>query len=435
MAVIITYDLFFYQKENVMSSIQELISQLNSETEDIKRTTLTTELVTLIKTQNFLWVAFCPNTKHYFLAQEHEQLTAYIFSEENFFENFSIALSKKHIMLNAVKISTEHRTFLFAELYRCGVTQICINSEQEHAKIALSSLIPIPDYSALPLVQRPVLNPTVTGKILCLMQDINFGRASGNTELDVLQEIYHSAFFLPIKPQHENTPEEAGIYQLSDGKKVFMIFTDLYSLKQANPENYSQARIARFGDLKQLLASNPDIMGIIINPTSGSAMLLDSQLLEIAEKSASGSLENIITRNMNTNAGKIVITNLESEPLDMINHVCDILKENSLVKTAYLRHIRREEEIRTHYLMILDWNDSVTKEQKFEIQKEIAKSALPYAQGLDIEYISYDSAVGKEWTGNAEPFYKMQEPDNSSKSDKPDKKEKKSKGLFGLFKK
>ncbi|MDE5736864.1 MAG: enhanced serine sensitivity protein SseB, partial [Oscillospiraceae bacterium] len=414
-----------------MSSIQELISQLNSETEDVKRATLKTELVTLIKKQDFLWGAFCPNTRHYFLAQEHGQLTAYIFSEESFFENFLIELSKKHIMLNAVKNSAEHRMFLFAELYRCGVTQICINSEQEHVKIALSSLIPIPDYSSLPLVQRPVLNPTVTGKILCMMQDISFGRANGNTELDVLQEIYHSAFLLPIKPRQENVPEEAGIYQLSDGKQVFMIFTDLYSLKQANPENYSQARIARFADLKQLLASDADKIGIIINPASGAGMLLDAQLLEIAEKSASGILENIVTRNMNENAGKIVITNLESEPLEMINHVCEILKEDSLVKTAYLRHIQREEEIRTHYLMILDWNDSATKEQKSEIQKKIAKSALPYAKGLDIECISYDSAVGKEWTGNAEPFYKMQEPDNSSKSDKSDKKEKKSKGLFG----
>ncbi|MDE6657786.1 MAG: enhanced serine sensitivity protein SseB C-terminal domain-containing protein, partial [Oscillospiraceae bacterium] len=163
--------------------------------------------------------------------------------------------------------------------------------------------------------------------------------------------------------------------------------------------------------------------------------LLDAQLLEIAEKSASGILDNIVVRTMNQNAGKVVITKPEVEPSDMITHVSEILKENDFVKTAYLRNIRREEEIRPHYLIILDWNRSITKQQKDQICEKITKSAFPYAHGLDIEYISYDSAVGKEWTGNAEPFYKMQEPDISSKSDKPDKNEKKSKGLFGFFKK
>lgn len=415
-----------------MSKISELIAQLNQATEDSERISFTEQLVNLVKTQEILYGAFCPSTRHYFLAQEQKQITAYIFSEEKYYEDFAMEMRKKHIILDIMTNKQEHRMFLFAELYRCGVTQIIIDSEQEHARIRLNSLIPIPDYSKLPLVQRPVLNPLVTGKILCLMQDVRFGRADGNMELDVLQEIYHSAFFLPIKPQTVQSPEEAGIYQLPDGKKLFMIFTDLYSLKQANPVDYSKARIARFGDLQELLAKNPEVTGIIINPNSGSAMLLDAQLLEIAEKSASGILDNIIVRNLNENAGKIVITKPEVESLDMINHMCDIIKENDFVKAAYLRNIRREEDIRPHYLIILDWNDSVTKEQKLEFQEKIIKSALPYAHGLDIEYVSYDSAVGKEWTGNAEPFYTIQKSDIANKSDK---KEKKSKSLFGFFNK
>lgn len=411
-----------------MSKIQELIAQLNQTTEESERVSFTEQLVSLLKTQEQLWGAFCPATKHYFLAQEQNQITAYIFSEQEYFEAFSMEMRKKHMILDVIENKAKHRMFLFAELYRCGVTQIVINSEQEHAMIHLHSLIPVPDYSKLPLVQRPVLNPTVTGKILCLMQDVRFGRADGNMELDVLQEIYHSAFFQPVKLATEQAPEETGIYQLPDGKQLFMIFTDLYSLKQASPEAYPAAKIARFGDLQQLLATHPEITGIIINPGSGSAMLLDAQLLEIAEKSASGILDNIVVRNMNENAGKVVITKPEITPHDMIQHINDILKENAVVKTAYLRNIRREEDIRPHYLIILDWNDTATKEEKSEIQKKIAEAVLPYARGLDIEYISYDSAVGKEWTGSAEPFYETKKPDVPDKEKKPKKR-------FGFFRK
>ncbi|MDE5754788.1 MAG: SseB family protein, partial [Oscillospiraceae bacterium] len=310
-----------------METIQELIAQLNQATEesqDSQRITLTEQLMTAVKNQEKLWAAFCPATKHYFLAQEHQQITAYLFSEEAYYENFLIEMRKKHIILERMENLKKHRMFLFAELYRCGVTQVAIDSEENHAIISLRSLIPIPDYSKLPLVQRPVLNPTVTGKILCLMQDVRYGRADGNTELNVLQEIYHSAFFHPVKAASGDQPEENGIYQLPDGQKFFMIFTDLYSLKQFHPENYTQAKIVRFADLKKMLAEQTEIKTIIINPGSGTPMLLDAQLLEVAEKSASGLLEEMPVRTMNENAGKVVITKPELTPVVMIDQICSV---------------------------------------------------------------------------------------------------------------
>ena len=408
-----------------METIQELIAQLNQATEesqDSQRITLTEQLVTAVKNQEQLWAAFCPATKHYFLAQEHQQITAYLFSEEAYYENFLIEMRKKHIILERIENPKKHRMFLFAELYRCGVTQVAIDSEENHAIISLRSLIPIPDYSKLPLVQRPVLNPTVTGKILCLMQDVRYGRADGNTELNVLQEIYHSAFLHPV---------ENGIYQLPDGQKFFMIFTDLYSLKQLHPEKNTQAEIVRFADLQKMLAEQTEIKTIIINPGSGTPMLLDAQLLEVAEKSASGILEEMSVRNMNENAGKVVITKPELTPVSMIDQIRSVLQKTDLVQTAYLRNIRREEEIRPHYLIILDWKekDAVSKEEKSQIHREITTAAMPYARGLDLEYVSYDSVVGKEWAGNAEPIYQAEMPEKSSEDEK-----KKAKKGFSFFK-
>ncbi|MDE6730159.1 MAG: enhanced serine sensitivity protein SseB [Oscillospiraceae bacterium] len=416
-----------------MATIQEIITKLNQTTEESQKMDFIQQLVAAIKNQEQLWVAFCPATKHYFLAQEHQQITAYLFSEESYYENFTSEMRKKHIILEKLENPMKQRMFLFAELYRCGVTQIAIDSEEEPVLIPLQMVISIPDYTKLPLVQRPVLNPAVTGKILCLMQDVRFNRASGNTELDVLQEIYHSAFLQPFRSATQDKPEEDGIYQFPEGQKLFMLFTDLYSLKQFDPKGYPQVKTARFADMQNMLKNHPDVMAIIINPGSGAPMLLDLQLLEVAEKSASGILDTSV-RNMNENAGKVVITKPELTPVSMIDAICSVLKESELVSRAYLRNIRREEEIRPHYLVILDWNGAVSKEEKAQIHRKIAEAAMPYARGLDIEYLAYDSAVGKEWTGNAEPIYELKsESEHSEKTEKATEKEKPKKKGFLFF--
>jgi len=424
-----------------MTTIQELTAKLG-QTEDMKeRETLAEQLINLIRKQDTIWAAFCPATKHYFLAQEENQITAYLFSEEEICREFTEQMRKRHILLEVLKNEEQHRMFLFAELFRCGVTQIVLDSAENYFAVPLAALMPIPDYSKLPLVQRPVLNPTVTGKLLLLMQDMRWGRADGNTELDALQEIYHSAFLHPFKAGENGEPDQAGIYHMPDGGELFMIFTDLYSLKQANPTEYAHAKIVRFADLHQMLEENPDKIGIIINPSSGAPMLLDMQLLELTQKSAEGDLSEVTVRSMNEDSGKVIVTKPEMPNQDMTNHITDYVKDKEFVKRIWLRTIRKEEEIRPHYLIIIDWMDGIEKEQRKQVRREISEVALPFARGLHIEYVSYHYDHGKAWTGSSEPFYVTENyeeaiavPEEKSIEETPKKEVPKKKGLFsGLF--
>ncbi len=429
-----------------MSTIQELTAKLSQTKEKTEKETLSKELLEQLRKQEFLWAAFCPATKHYFLAKEENQLTAYLFSEEQLCQDFVEEMHQRHINLSIMKNQEQHRVILFAELYRCGVTQVVIDSAENYYAVPLSQLIPIPDYSKIPLVQRPVLNPTVTGKMLLLSQDIRWGRADGNTELDLLQEIYHSPFLHPFKPAEGDEPEKAGVYEMPDGGSLFMIFTDMFSLKDANPKDYPAAKIVRFADLHKLLTENPDKAGIMINPGSGAPMLLDMQLLELTQKSAEGDLADVAVKSMNENSGKIIVTKPEVTPHDMITHITDYLKDKHFVKRIWLRTIRKEEDIRPHYLIIVDWYDEVTKEQKQLAQKEIAEVALPFARGLHIEYLAYQQEQGKAWIGSSEPFYAEEvpetetsetpetpEPAETPKETKPEPAKPKKKGFFGLF--
>lgn len=430
-----------------MNTIQELTVKLSQTAEPSERESLSEQIVQLLKNQETVWASFCPATKHYFLAQEDNQLTAYLFSTEEACQAFKESMRKRHIMLEVLKNEKEHRMFLFAELFRCGVTQIVIDSAEDYYTVALNQLIPIPDYSQIPLVQRPVMNPVVTGKMLLLSQDMRWGRADGNTELDALQEIYHSPFLHPFR-KNEDGAEESGIYNLPDnGGSLFMVFTDLYSLKQANPNDFPHAKIVRFADMHQMLTDNPDKMGIIINPGSGAPMLLDMQLLELTQKSAEGDLADVTVRSMNENSGKIIVTKPEMPNRDMTNHLTEYFQEHPVIKRAWLRTIRKEEEIRPHYLIILEWADGIRKEERKDIRRELSQTALPFARGLHIEYVSYHYDHGKAWTGSSEPFYQAEgftpeaEPEETAPAQpepeqKPEssKKPEKKKGLFsGLF--
>ncbi len=388
-----------------MTTIQELTAQL-SQTEEIeKRKELAQQIIDLFRKQETIWAAFCPATKHYFLAQEENQITAYLFSTEQACLDFKEQMRKRHIMLEVLKNEAEHRMFLFAELFRCGVMQIVLDSAENYFAIPLPMLMPIPDYSKMPLVHRPVLNPTVTGKLLLLMQDMRWGRADGNTELDALQEIYHSPFLHPFRQATETDPEAPGIYQMPDGGSLFMVFTDLHSLKAANPTDYPAARIVRFADMHRLLTENPDKTGIIINPGSGAPMLLDLQLLELTQKAAEGDLSEVTVRSMNADSGKIIVTKPEMPNQDLMNHITEYIQDKDVINRVWLRTIRKEEEIRPHYLIIIDWKPGIEKEQRKAIRNEISDAALPFARGLHLEYVSYHNENGKNWTGSSEPFY------------------------------
>ncbi len=423
-----------------MTTIHELTVKLSQTADPKEREPLENQFISMMREQENLWAAFCPATKHYFLAQEDNQLTAYLFSTEESCQTFVDEMRKRHIILKVLVNKKEHRMFLFAELFRCGITQIVIDSAEDYFAVPLNVLMPIPDYSKIPLVQRPVLNPVVTGKMLLLMQDMRWGRADGNTELDALQEIYHSPFLHPFKPGENGAPDENGIYQLPDnGGSLFMIFTDMYSLKSAELKEYPTAKIVRFADLHKMLTENPDKTGIIINPGSGAPMLLDMQLLELTQKAAEGDLSEVTVRSMNENSGKIIVTKPEMPPHDMMNHITEYLNQSQTVKRAWLRTIRKEEDIRPHYLIILEWKDDIEKPQRKEIRREVSQVAMPFARGLHIEYVSYHYDQGKEWTGSSEPFYVNEtpaEPEKTAPELQQEKKETpKKKGLFGLFSK
>ena len=422
-----------------METIQELTLSLSQTENQEERIDISKKIINLLRTQDAIWVTFCPATKHYFLANEENQLTAYLFSTEEACQAFVDQMRQRHIILEAQKNEKELRMALFGELFRCGITQTVIDSAENYFAVPLNELIAIPDYSNLPLVQRPVLNPTVTGKLLLLMQEIRWGRADGNTELDALQEIYHSPFFHPFKAAEGEEPEKAGVYDMPDGGSLFMVFTDLLSLQLASPEGYPQAKIVRFAEMHQMLTSNPEKAGIIINPGSGAPMLLDLQLLELTQKSAEGDFSGIEVRSMNENSGKIIVTKPEMPPDDMMNHITDYVKEKDIVKRIWLRTIRKEEEIRPHYLIIIEWMDGIEKEQRKQIRREISEVALPFARGLHIEYVSYHYDHGKAWTGSSEPFYiaELPEPEISVSEPEAENTEKKEapkkKGFFRLF--
>ena len=73
-----------------MTTIHELTVKLSQTADPKEREPLENQFISMMREQENLWAAFCPATKHYFLAQEDNQLTAYLFSTEESCQTFEI---------------------------------------------------------------------------------------------------------------------------------------------------------------------------------------------------------------------------------------------------------------------------------------------------------------------------------------------------------
>lgn len=383
-----------------MSQIQELIAayyqniQRTGQREDAEDTA--GAVIDAVKTQDKLLAAWFPQTKHYFITMEFGQPCAVLFSEREIFERFAEHCKERGIRTAAVESPVQERTLLFADLWRCGVTRVIIDFEPLYLNVALSDLFTPPDYSSVPLTQRPVLSPGMTGYVLRMMQGVHTGQADGNTELHMLTELYHSAFFSPV----ERTEQSRQIPAVStpDGKRFAMLFTDRREWAAVMKTTQFVPEIVRYADIQELLEKGLD--GVVINPGTGVDLYLDAQLLETAEKAAVGDTAHLEPCAMQDI--RIVVSNPAALPEALANSLTAVLQNHPGIKTAWLRDIQKSDSLHTGYLLIYE---GTPKTGKKALLHELGETVLPMTDGRSLECLSLDELPDRAWTGKT-PFYR-----------------------------
>ncbi len=383
-----------------MSQIQELIADYyrNIQHTGQREAAETTAeaIIEAVKTQDKLLAAWFPQTKHYFVTMEFGQPCAVLFSEQEIFEHFAESCKDRGIRTAAVESPVQQRSLLFADLWRCGITRVIIDFEPLYLNIALSDLFTPPDYSHIPLAQRPVLSPKMTGYVLQMTQGLHTGQANGNTELHMLTELYHSAFFSPV----ERTGQTKRIPAVStpEGRQFAMLFTDRREWAEVMKTTQFVPEIVRYADMQQMLQNGCD--GVVVNPGTGAELYLDAQLLEAAEKAAAGDTADLEPCAMQDI--KIVITDPDEVPTELVNCLTAVLQNHAGIKTAWLRVMQRSDHLHARYLLIYEGTPETDKTAFF---RELAKAAVPLTSGRDFECVSMEDLPDRSWIGKV-PFYR-----------------------------
>ena len=141
----------------------------------------------------------------------------------------------------------------------------------------------------------------------------------------------------------------------------------------------------------QLLESNPDIQGLVINPFD--------QALIYQTKEVMQAMHSKIDFNQNESV-RIGIP--EPYPSELVDYLANLFAKDDIVQEAYLLRMQREINNEESYLLILDAID-----YDEVLCQSIASLALPFLQkGEKLDFVMASSEFGSKVIQNHTPFYK-----------------------------
>lgn len=375
-----------------MQTIQKLIAQL---AESGGNDYIYAQIVEAIRKQDVLWAAFSPVTKNYYTGMEHGEYAAYLFSEKPFSEQFQEELQQKNIRVNMLENKASNRMLLFGDLLRTGVTVLVIDSGQKYVAVSLFEILEVLEGHNPEHAERIVMNPHLLAPAHFLYQRISSRTAATGDELAMLREISKANYISPL--QVSNGVSALPMLRNPDGSAFLMLFTDWVELRRFEQDPQCGYQTLKFQDARKLLTN---LNGIVINPY-GVNIVLDKEMLRVVDALANGTLQMPEETISLSDAASVRITPVSEDAQELMDAASALLKEKKNVNAAYLCMMTKPDALHPSYLMILDVSDPSA-----ELYKAIAEKVMPLANGLNVEFMSYQENAGKMAAENAKPFFK-----------------------------
>lgn len=372
----------------IMLAIQKLLRQLA-----LSENTQTFQyILRSLWQQDTLWAAFSETTKNCYTDLEYGQMTAYVFSEEVFYKEFEEKMAKKHFTVTSIPNEAKLRPMLFNDIKRCGIQRLMVDSGQE-LNIAISIIDLFPDRREDDDKENQVfMNPNLLGRMNYYQQQVAAHCASTADETAMLCQFPRASFLQPVMEQ--NGERVAPVLNLSDGRTAAPFFTDLDELRRFDTEGQYKALIVKFDTLAQACLKADTLL---INPATV-GMLLDDKLVSIIQQIADGTY---VSPNENITMDMAKFSDPDESTDEMQQKIAAMLKEYRRVSAAYLMKANFFANKKTVHLFVLN----VTGEAE-EIFEDVIEAAKPYANGMDVECVSYEDNSVKDVIESKTPFYK-----------------------------
>lgn len=391
-----------------METIQQMIKKFDL----TKDKQVYSKIIERIKTEELLWVSYMPYTNNYYLDFENGNPTGYIFTEKKYYDEYQDYMMQQQIFVKPLENNEEERMLMFGDLYRSGFEMLVIDNGQTFLTMSLLDVIDKPDFSNVPEINRPIMNPTLVCAANHFFQGLSTKRVTRDMEEKMFKEIYNAKYLMPLDTSKMNLEKtnanngecvvkEKSMMQFplitnSEDKSFYPFFTDWNEFRRFDKEQKFSGNIATFEDIKYFIDKAD---GISINPY-GVNITLTKDMLPVIESVAKGSTQNIqIKEQVAEKDTKVMLGEPAEYPQKMIDEICKYLKTNKNVNAAYLRLMVKDNE--QSYLIVVDFSGD-----KNDVFSGIANAGIPFSNGKHLDFVPLSSDFGKGAVENVVSFYK-----------------------------
>ena len=208
--------------------------------------------------KNQLIAAFCASTNMPYVICDPVSFEdqVWIFSDEEGFREFAERFAAKKLPLRGLSVQKNNYPAFFSSLIPIGITEVVFTENGASAKIPLDQFVKKQDMSNVPILRRPLENPSLQLTGIYLMQEVK--RQVPNEEKEDLPglneefliNLARSRFLMPIEVKNgPGTPEErirkgqVGFVNINtkNGDSFRPIFSDTFEFNKFKQKKNLQA--------------------------------------------------------------------------------------------------------------------------------------------------------------------------------------------------
>lgn len=383
-----------------MNNIQELIIRY---AQNHDRETMET-IIGEIQSAEKIWVAYSPATKNHYMEYHNGISTAYLFSQPDFCESFREYLDTKKITIKTLENNRSERVPMFSDFFRNGIEQIIVDNGQTFIVIELMDVIKRPDFSSIPEDERPLLNQPLMKSANTFFQCLGIEQENKNVENSFMKEIFNAKYLLPIVFDND-VPDglairtitiggatiDLAVIRKSSGGCIIPVFTDWVELGKIDKEKVCTGNVIDFDDIEKFCAHGELIS---INPL-GFNMILDKTTVASIKKRFAPAEEK---REEKPNPEQSGFFDVNNPPEPMMKRLYELLGQTYGINRAFLKGMTKDGK--SSYIVIVDF--SGTNPAVFQ---QIAQQVGPLTGGVPLNFIAYNSQIGRAAAENTRPFF------------------------------
>ena len=236
------------------------LNELIASYHDNKSSTVLKSILKNLMKEEGLYSIICQDSGNFFLGEEEEKASAYLFTERERAIIFARLLRQAGASCQATAVKVKARETYFVNLYRSGFTAVTIDKGDEINVLTLPLKL---------LVEPPkdeddtqTMNPTLIRSANRFYQAIAMKQVTEEMQQDLSTELYNAKFLIPVKSlmdlQHPRIRD-------NEGNVAYPIFTDWFEFLKFDRKHEMQIQALKFRQLKRLLNQ---VDKLVLNPGS-----------------------------------------------------------------------------------------------------------------------------------------------------------------------